>query len=77
MKAVIDSQDLRDAYRAEGEEAGVRATILRLGTKQYGAPSLETEEDLAKIHDVERLEELAERLLEAENWNELMNPLGI
>jgi predicted transposase YdaD len=67
----------REEGRVEGQEAGVRATILRLGTKRYGTPSPQTERALQEIHDFERLEQLAERLLEAENWNELMGESGL
>jgi hypothetical protein len=77
MKDSATYEAILDKGKAEGEEAGVRAAIRRIGTKRYGPPSLETEEALENVHDFEDLETLAERLLEAENWNELMNPLEI
>jgi len=62
--------------RAEGEARGrsdeARRLILRQGTKRFGAPDAATEAALAAVDTVERLEQLAERLLEAESWAELL-----
>ena len=49
-----------------------RQLLLRLGSKRFGPPPQNVESDLQKITALERLEQLAERLLEAENWQELL-----
>jgi len=51
---------------------GVRDVILRQGVKRFGAPSAQAQAALAAITSVERLEQLAERLLEVETWDELL-----
>jgi len=58
--------------RAEGVEIAVRETLLRLGMRRFGDAPQSILDALAAIHDVERLEELAVRLLEVENWDELL-----
>lgn len=61
--------------KAEGEARGraeeARAIILRLGRKRLGEPSAEAQSALNSITAPQALEELAERLLEVENWDEL------
>ncbi|WP_309720078.1 DUF4351 domain-containing protein [Armatimonas sp.] len=58
--------------RVEGREEGVRATLLRQGTRKFGEPSRNTLRQLSTIHDLTRLEELADRILDANNWEELL-----
>ncbi len=62
--------------RAEGEVIGraaeARNYLLRLGRKRFGEPDATTLNVLDSFTDVERLEQLGERLLEVENWAELL-----
>lgn len=57
-----------DRGKAEGE----RTVLVRLGTKKFGAPDAETRTALQAITDPRRLEELAERILVASSWEELL-----
>lgn len=61
----------------EGLEEGLlteaRNLILRLGGKRYGAADARVVSLLLGIDSLEQLEQLAERLLEAESWQELLN----
>jgi hypothetical protein len=52
------------------EEA--RVILLRQGTKRFGPPSADVRAALEAITDVEQLETLADRLLDVENWDELL-----
>ncbi len=59
------------AILAEGRAEGARSFILILGGKRFGPPDPATQAALAAVASVERLEFLAERLLEVESWGEL------
>ena len=56
--------------KAEGKIEGERAIILRLGRKRFGEPDAETLEKLESIQQVERLEEISDRLITSTNWVE-------
>lgn len=80
MKESATYQAILQEGRAEGEARGeewgraeeARALIVRLGRKRFGSPDAATEAALGAITSRERLEQLAERLLEAESWSELL-----
>lgn len=55
-----------------GERRAVRQTIVRQGTKKFGPPDEATLAALNEIKDVERLEQLSERLLDVSSWQELL-----
>lgn len=61
------------AGRAEGKAEEARGLLLLLGTKRFGLPDAPTQAILEAITSLERLEQLAERLLEVENWQELLS----
>ena len=71
----------REKGKAEGKAEGLtegraeeaRNLILRLGAKRFGDPDAETRRQLAEIVETEQLERLAERLFEAETWDEFWN----
>jgi hypothetical protein len=52
------------------EEA--RKLVLRQGTKRFGPPLESWRTTLEEITDLERLENLSERLLDVESWEELL-----
>lgn len=52
------------------EEA--RAILFRLGAKRFGPPSCQTRDAIEAVTDIEQLEALAVRLLDVENWDELL-----
>jgi len=56
----------------QGEIRSLRATILRLGTKKFGAPTPEVVAALDGISDVTRLEGIADRVLDATDWADLL-----
>jgi predicted transposase YdaD len=61
--------------RAEGRVEGARETLVRVGTKQFGGPpDAATLATVNAINDAERLEQLAERVLDVRSWPELLPP---
>lgn len=80
MKESVTYQAILEEGRAEGEARGeargkaeeARSLLLRLGRKRFGPPDTAAGVSIAAIDSVERLEHLAERLLEVESWQELL-----
>ncbi len=58
---------------SKGETRGERNLILRIGHKRFGTPDAATVAALEAITSLDTLEQLAERLLEVETWDELLN----
>jgi predicted transposase YdaD len=58
--------------RAEGQAVEARKILLRQGTKRFGSPDARTQSAIEAISDVERLEQLTERLLDVSSWDELL-----
>jgi len=58
--------------RVEGRAEEARSLILRLGRKRFGELSRERAERLAAITDPDQLDRMAERLLDVETWDELL-----
>lgn len=58
--------------RVEGEAASHRALILRLGSKRFGVPGEGVRNLVEATESIEQLERWADRLLEAESWDELL-----
>jgi hypothetical protein len=57
---------------AKGRVEGERNVLLRLGARRFGEPDAFTLETIQAITSLERLDQLNDRLLEAENWSELL-----
>jgi predicted transposase YdaD len=57
---------------AKGKTAGERNLVIRLASKKFGPPDANALFTLHAITDVERIEFLAERLLEAASWEDLL-----
>jgi len=58
----------------KGKIAGLQEMLLRQGRKKLGAPTEPAEAAVKAIKDVELLETLAERMLDATSWGELLGP---
>jgi predicted transposase YdaD len=58
--------------RAEGEVEEARKTLLRLGHKRLGPLDQSLEGRIAAIGDLDRLDDLIDRLLEVATWEELL-----
>ena len=57
---------------AKGRAEEARNLILRLGAKRFGQPDAQMQATIDAVTSVEQLEQLAERLLEVESWQELL-----
>ncbi len=58
----------------EGRIAGERRFLLRQGTKKFGEPDAATVAAIEAIHDVDRLEALGLRIIDADvrGWDDLL-----
>jgi hypothetical protein len=65
--------EARGEARGRLEEA--KSLVLRFGAKKLGPPSSSFESVLHAISDRDRLERIAERILEATDWNDLLATL--
>ena len=64
----------REEGREEGRVVGARAMLLRQGRRKFGKiPTRKQQRELADITDLARLEALADRLLDAASWAEMLN----
>ena len=58
----------------KGQFQAYRKLILRQGTKRFGSPAPTVTASLGQITDLNRLEQLAERMLDATSWDDLLRP---
>ena len=58
--------------RTEGQAAGEKHILLRLGSKRLGAPNAHVRQRIESITSMEELERLTDRLLEVGSWDELL-----
>lgn len=58
---------------AKGKAEEARALIFRLGSKRFDEPDEQVKSAIEGIASLEALERLADRLLETENWQELLS----
>jgi predicted transposase YdaD len=80
MKESVTYQAILEEGEAKGEAKGkvagalseARKFLLRQGAIRFGPPAARVTAALEGIADVERLEELGERLLSAASWEELL-----
>ncbi len=57
----------------EGREEEARTLLLRLGRKRLGQPSRRISSAIKSMTDLQRIEQLTERLLDVKTWDELLN----
>lgn len=60
----------------KGRLSEARRFLFRLAEKRFGAADEDTAAALNAIEDVQKLEELGERILDVGSWQELLNPTG-
>jgi len=64
--------EVRAEGRAEGRVEEARRFLRRQGTRRFGKPDAHIEAALDAIADLERLEQLSDRVLEVTSWEELL-----
>ncbi len=72
MNMIMEASSTYQHTLQSGRTQGDRKLLLRVGTKKYGSPNPANAAALQKIADVEVLEQLAEKLLDAGSWDELL-----
>jgi predicted transposase YdaD len=75
VKGMRDSttyQGILEEGRVEGRAEGSLRVLLRLGRKRFGEPDAATLTQLQAITDLDRLDRMAERMMEAASWQELL-----
>jgi predicted transposase YdaD len=58
--------------RAEGAVQEAKKFLLLMGHKRFGPPGAQTSAAIEAISDLDQLEQMGERLLEASSWEELL-----
>jgi hypothetical protein len=75
VRAMIESTTYQ-ATLAEGEAKGrfeeAKRILLRLGTKRFGPPDARVQAALEAVGNVEGVERLTDRVLDATGWDELL-----
>ena len=75
MEDSVTYQAILEEGEAKGEAKGraneARALLLLLGTKRFGAPAHEIRARINTISDVNQLESLVARILDASSWESL------
>ena len=59
-----------DVIRGRAEEA--RRILIRHGTKKFGPPDEQAKTHIAALTDLERLQDLIDRVLDVASWDELL-----
>jgi predicted transposase YdaD len=57
---------------AKGRAEGSRQNLLRQGRKKFGPPDEQVKASVAAIHDLDRLHDLIDRVLDVSSWDELL-----
>jgi predicted transposase YdaD len=59
--------------REEGREKEARTLLLRLGRKRLGPPSRRINSAIKGMTDLQRIEQLTERVLDGTSWDALLD----
>lgn len=62
----------KEIGKAEGEISGLKSAVLRIGGKRLGAPNPEVKAQIESIISLEKIQELADRILFVDTWVELL-----
>ncbi len=72
MKESVTYQKILREGRAEGRAEEAKRILKRQGSKRFGQPDALIEAAIDAIADLERLEQLSDRVLEVTGWEELL-----
>jgi hypothetical protein len=72
MKESTTYRAILEEGAAKGKRDQTRNLILRIGSKHFGPPDARVQKTLKSIASLKRLEQIADRLLEAESWEDLL-----
>ncbi|MGC1719228.1 MAG: hypothetical protein WA746_09590, partial [Isosphaeraceae bacterium] len=72
MKESVTYQKILKKGRAEGRTEEAKRILKRLGSRRVGKPQPLIEAAIDAIADLDRLEQLSDRVLEVTGWEELL-----
>src|SRR5271157_140006 len=72
MKESVTYQKILREGRAEGRAEEAKRILKRQGSKRFGKPDAHIEAAIDAITDLDRLEQLSDRVLEVTGWEELL-----
>ena len=72
MKESVTYQKILREGRAEGRAEEAKRILKRLGSRRFGKPEPLIEAAIDAIADLDRLEQLSDRVLEVAGWEELL-----
>lgn len=75
VRAMTESttyQAILEEGAKKGKTIEAKRILLRQGHKRFGSPSPQVVAEIEAISNVDRIEQLAERLLDAKSWDELL-----
>jgi hypothetical protein len=61
-----------DSLTEEGEIKGQQRTLIHLGRKKFGRADEAAEAALRSISDTDRLDRMADAILQVDSWQELL-----
>jgi hypothetical protein len=70
------TQTIADALNEEGQIAHARRTLLRLGKMRFEEPDSNTLTAIQSITDLDRLDQMTDRVLTASSWAEVLEAKG-
>ena len=72
MRESVTYQAILEEGREEGHVESLHRMILRLGRRRFGEADVAIRQQIEAIRDIDRLEDLSERLVIVSSWDELM-----
>ena len=76
MREPVTYQDILEKGRVEGRIDGERRILLRQATRRFGAPTDAMRARIERVTDQNTLYQLADRVLTAASWDELLADLA-
>jgi hypothetical protein len=73
VKELVTYLTVLNQRRRERQVQEARGILRRLGSKQFGTPSIQAVRKLNAIEDIDRLEYLIDRLLDLKSWDDLLH----
>ena len=73
MEDSVTYQEIIEKGVARGRAEGERAVLLRQGTRKFGPADERARRAIEALADPHELEALAERLLDATSWDDLLS----
>jgi hypothetical protein len=70
----IEESSVYQGILRRGRVEQAKTALLRQGRKKFGPPDERVQAELSALADLERLNELTDRILDVSSWDELLSP---